>query len=151
MTHYARGIALAVTHRPLEARVELARLRAAASDVPASFVLHNNTCRDMLRIADAMLVGEIEYREGGDKLSANCCASQLLMTALSLSLSLSENYPSAFAKLREAVELSDGLVYDEPWGWMQPPRHALGALLLDQVIPLATTRSAFKAEVGLLQ
>lgn len=24
------------------------------------------------------------------------------------------------------------LNYDEPWGWMQPPRHALGALLLEQ-------------------
>ena len=22
--------------------------------------------------------------------------------------------------------------YDEPWGWMQPTRHALGALLLEQ-------------------
>ena len=65
MTRYARGIALAVTHRPLEARAELELLRAASVDVPASFVLHNNTCSDMLRIADAMLVGEIEYREGG--------------------------------------------------------------------------------------
>lgn len=32
-----------------------------------------------------------------------------------------------------AVARSAGLVYDEPWGWMQPPLHALGALLLEQV------------------
>jgi tetratricopeptide (TPR) repeat protein len=26
----------------------------------------------------------------------------------------------------------DTLRYDEPWGWMMPVRHALGALLLEQ-------------------
>ena len=38
----------------------------------------------------------------------------------------------AFAHLRRSVELDDALPYDEPWGWMQPTRHALGALLLEQ-------------------
>jgi hypothetical protein len=28
--------------------------------------------------------------------------------------------------------LDDALPYDEPWGWMQPTRHAYGALLLEQ-------------------
>ncbi|CAN0220162.1 unnamed protein product, partial [Ectocarpus sp. 4 AP-2014] len=28
--------------------------------------------------------------------------------------------------------LDTSLVYDEPWGWMVPSRHALGALLLEQ-------------------
>jgi len=28
--------------------------------------------------------------------------------------------------------LDDALPYDEPWGWMQPTRHALGALLFEQ-------------------
>uniref|UniRef100_UPI001CC11361 hypothetical protein n=1 Tax=Pseudomonas sp. BF-RE-03 TaxID=2832359 RepID=UPI001CC11361 len=37
-----------------------------------------------------------------------------------------------FAHLREAQSLDDNLPYDEPWGWMQPVRHALGALLLEQ-------------------
>ena len=32
-----------------------------------------------------------------------------------------------------AATMSDELVYDEPWGWMQPPLHALGALSLEQV------------------
>ncbi len=30
------------------------------------------------------------------------------------------------------MTLDDELRYDEPWGWMQPVRHALGALLLEQ-------------------
>jgi len=61
---------------------------------------------DILAIAAAMLRGEIEYRKG--------------------------NHEQAFAHLRTAVELDDNLPFDEPWGWMQPVRHALGALLLEQ-------------------
>ena len=30
------------------------------------------------------------------------------------------------------MEIDDHLYYNEPWVWMQPPRHALGALLLEQ-------------------
>ena len=43
------------------------------------------------------------------------------------------NMDVAFDNLRRAVERCDQLNYDEPWGWMHPPRHALGALLLEQV------------------
>ena len=53
-----------------------------------------------------MLDGEIAYREG--------------------------RFDEAFAHLRHAIELDDALPYDEPWGWMQPTRHAYGALLLEQ-------------------
>jgi Flp pilus assembly protein TadD len=52
-----------------------------------------------------MAKGELEYRRG--------------------------NYDLAFNLLREAVERDDALKYDEPWDWMQPVRHALGALLLE--------------------
>ena len=60
----------------------------------------------LLAIAEQMLSGELEYRRA--------------------------NYDVAFRHLRRAVELEDSLPYDEPWGWMQPSRHALGALLLEQ-------------------
>lgn len=30
------------------------------------------------------------------------------------------------------IRLDKGLNYDEPWGWMVPAEHALGALLLEQ-------------------
>ena len=53
-----------------------------------------------------MLDGELEYRKG--------------------------NYDIAFAHLQKAIELEDALPYDEPWGWIQPVRHALGALALEQ-------------------
>jgi hypothetical protein len=43
------------------------------------------------------------------------------------------NFDVAFEFLELAVTRSAALVYDEPWGWMQPPLHALGALLLEQV------------------
>ena len=79
---------------------------AAKARVPDSRRVHNNTVVDLLNVAEAMLNGELEYRKG--------------------------NYETAFAHLRRSVELSDALPYDEPWGWMQPPRHALGALLLEQ-------------------
>ncbi|OBG12423.1 hypothetical protein A5768_10885 [Mycolicibacterium fortuitum] len=73
---------------------------------PVESALFNNTSVDILAIAEQMLNGEIAYREG--------------------------DYDTAFGYLRRAVELDDALPYDEPWGWMQPTRHAYGALLLEQ-------------------
>ena len=35
-------------------------------------------------------------------------------------------HDAAFDPLRAAIALEDDLPYDEPWGWMQPIRHALG-------------------------
>lgn len=106
MTHYARGVALAATGRVEEAVIERARLHAAADRVPDERMLFNNTCRDILAIASALLDGEINYRAG--------------------------HLDQAFTDLRRAIELEDALPYDEPWGWMQPTRHAYGALLLEQ-------------------
>jgi tetratricopeptide (TPR) repeat protein len=106
MIHYAKGVAHAALGEVAEAEVEKARFLAAKARVPESRLLHNNTCQDLLAIAEAMLDGEIEYRK--------------------------ENYDEAFAHLRRSVELDDGLPYDEPWGWIQPARHALGALLFEQ-------------------
>ena len=46
---------------------------------------------------------------------------------------------SSFEMLRHGVKLDDGgsdntkgLVYDEPWGWMHPIRHVIGALCIEQ-------------------
>jgi len=73
-------------------------------------------------VAGAMLDGELEYRRG--------------------------NYDEAFARLRHAVELDDGLPYDEPWGWMQPARHAYGALLLEQG-RVTEAEAVYRADLGL--
>lgn len=105
-THYSKGMAHAALGEVEDAKKEKALFLAAREKVPDSRLLHNNTCTDLLVIAEEMLDGEIEYRQG--------------------------NYETAFAHLRRAVELDDALLYDEPWGWIQPARHALGALLLEQ-------------------
>jgi tetratricopeptide (TPR) repeat protein len=106
MMHYAKGVAHAASGHIEEAAEHRRRFTAAVAHVPESRTVFNNTCQDILAVAAAMLDGELEYRTG--------------------------NFEVAFARLRRAVELDDGLPYDEPWGWMQPARHAYGALLLEQ-------------------
>jgi len=122
MTHYAKGIAHAATGRRADAREHRRLFAAAAERVPPSRTVFNNTCQDILRVAGAMLDGEIDYREG--------------------------SYQAAFGHLRRAVELDDGLPYDEPWGWMQPARHALGALLLEQG-HVEEAEAVYRADLGL--
>ncbi len=122
MTHYAKGIAHAATGRLDNARDQRALFKHAQHNVPPSRTVFNNTCQDILTVAEAMLDGEIAYREG--------------------------SYENAFARLRQAVERDDGLPYDEPWGWMQPARHALGALLLEQG-HVAEAEAVYRADLGL--
>ncbi len=104
--HYAKTIAHAAMGSIADAESQRARFYQAAANVPETRYLFFNTCADVLKVAEKMLNGEIEYRKG--------------------------NYDQAFDYLRQAVYLDDNLKYDEPWGWMQPARHALGALLLEQ-------------------
>ncbi|MDG4666847.1 tetratricopeptide repeat protein [Mycobacterium sp. 236(2023)] len=104
--HYGRGVAHAASGHLDQARAERELFAAAYERIPESRYLFNNTSRDILAVAAAMLDGEIAYRAG--------------------------EFDDAFTHLRRAVELDDSLPYDEPWGWMQPTRHALGALLLEQ-------------------
>ncbi|MFF9060566.1 hypothetical protein ACF09K_18045 [Streptomyces sp. NPDC014882] len=122
MRHYARGVALSATGRIPEAEAERTRFREAAARVPRTRMLFNNTCADILAVADAMLDGELEYRKG--------------------------RYEAAFAALERSIELDDGLPYDEPWGWMQPTRHAYGALLLEQG-RIAEAEAVYRADLGL--
>ncbi|QDU59059.1 tetratricopeptide repeat protein [Aeoliella mucimassa] len=103
---YARTLAYAATERVEQAEAEQQKFLEAVKLVPESSLLFQNTSLDILGIAEAMVAGEIAYRKG--------------------------EYDQAFAHLREAVRRDDALNYDEPWGWMQPARHALGALLLEQ-------------------
>ena len=43
-------------------------------------------------------------------------------------------YKVALAALRKLPLTVPRLPYDEPWGWIQPTRHALGALQLDEAV-----------------
>jgi tetratricopeptide (TPR) repeat protein len=122
MMRYARTVAMAASGDVAGAEAERKAFRAAYAAVPDTRMLFNNTCRDILAVAEEMLNGEVEYRKG--------------------------NFDAAFAHLRKSVELDDTLPYDEPWGWMQPTRHALGALLLEQG-RVEEAEAVYRADLGL--
>ena len=105
--YFAHGLAHAVLGDVVQAKKEADRFDSLRKDPNAEFrILHNNNVKDLLAVDAVMMRGEIAYREG--------------------------KYDNAFALLRKAVQLQDDLNYDEPWGKMQPIRHALGGLLLEQ-------------------
>ena len=103
--HYGRGIAFAAKGQVAEAKLEQQAFAVEYAAVPAEWLAGNNPTRTVLAIGEAFLAGEVGFR-GGER-------------------------EQAFRDLRTAVARSDELRYDEPWGWMMPPRHALGALLLE--------------------
>ena len=121
MLHYARGVACSALGRIAEAEREREWFGRARAAVPATRTIFNNACTDILAIAAAMLEGELEYRKG--------------------------NIEAAFAHLRDSITLDDGLPYDEPWSWMQPTRHAYGALLLEQG-RVAEAEAVYRADLG---
>ena len=104
-----------------EAAREAERFDEALESVPDSRYVFNNTCVDILAIAREMMLGELAYRRG--------------------------DHDTAFAHLHRSVELDDNLPYDEPWGWMQPTRHALGALLLEQG-QVEEAAEVYRADLG---
>ena len=121
MMRYARGVAHSVLGDIAAADEEAAAFEEALTRVPESRYVFNNRCRDVLSIAREMMHGEIEYRRG--------------------------RLDAAFEHLRAAVELDDHLPYDEPWGWMQPTRHALAALLLEQD-RVEEAAAVYRADLG---
>jgi len=124
MMRYSRAVALAASGDVAAAEQESRRFDEAVARVPDSRYVFNNTCLDILAVAREMMLGEVDYRK--------------------------KEYDAAFAHLRKSVELDDNLPYDEPWGWMQPTRHALGALLLEQD-RLQEAAEVYRADLGLDQ
>ena len=122
MLHYAKAVAHAATGEIAKAEREADLFHKARERVPPSRYLFNNTAIDILAVATEMMAGEIAYRKG--------------------------EHATAFAHLRRSVELDDNLPYDEPWGWMQPTRHALGALLLEQG-QVEEAAAIYRADLGL--
>jgi len=104
LRHYARGVALAAQGRAAEARAEQRAFTLAKAKVPTDASFGNNSAAALLAVADHLLEGEILYREGKVK--------------------------EALASLRRGVDLEDALRYNEPPDWIQPVRHALGAVLV---------------------
>jgi tetratricopeptide (TPR) repeat protein len=124
MLHYAKAVAYAASFNVPSAEKEARLFEEALARVPESRCLFNNTSVDILSVAAEMMRGEIEYRKF--------------------------NFEKAFAHLRKSVELYDTMRYDEPWGFMQPTRHALGALLLEQN-HVEEAEAIYRADLGLDQ
>ena len=122
MRAYGQGVAHSALGNIAQAEAAQATFRSAASTIPNDAIFLSNTVQDMLAVGDAMLDGELEYRK--------------------------QNHEVAFQSLRQAVERDDALNYTEPWAWMHPPRHALGALLAEQG-RYDEAEAVFRADLGL--
>ncbi len=120
--HYAKAVAHAALGEVAKSKAERALFMEARAKVSESRYVHNNRCIDLLDVAQQMLDGELEYRKG--------------------------NHDLAFTHIRKAIELEDALAYDEPWGWIQPVRHALGALALEQG-RIEEAEQAYREDLGL--
>ncbi len=122
LNYYGKGVAHAALGQHDEAVKAQANFEKTAANVPDERHIHVVTCQEILGVAREMLAGEIAYHRG--------------------------DYDVAFKHLRQAVENEDNLPYDEPWGWMMPSRHALGALLLEQG-HVEEAAAAYEADLGL--
>ena len=126
--HYARGVAFAVLGKTEEADAERRKFYDALKNrALENRYLIKNLVYDpkhhggILDVAAVVLDGEVEYHKG--------------------------NIQEAFEHLHIAVERDANLRYDEPWGWMMPVRHVLGALLLEQG-KAAAAEKVYREDLG---
>ncbi len=119
---YARAVALANLGRHEEAETAKAAFDAAYATVPEERMLFNNSARNVLAVAEQMMLGEIAFKAGRRE--------------------------EGLDHLRNAVSLDDGLMYEEPWSWPQPTRHALGALLMEAG-EHQEAEAVYRADLGL--
>jgi tetratricopeptide (TPR) repeat protein len=104
--HYGRGMAFVARGELEAAAKELREVERIAADPTLDYTLFSpNTAAAILAIAPEMLGGELAAAR--------------------------KDYDRAILRLDRAVRLEDGLVYTEPSEWDFPPRHSLGAVLLE--------------------
>jgi tetratricopeptide (TPR) repeat protein len=101
---YGRGVALTAKGRLEEATATLAELQRLAAAVPADAIAGQNTVKDVLGVAVAIVQARIAASEN--------------------------RTDQAISKLRQAAAAEDRLAYDEPKDWFFPVRHLLGKELL---------------------
>jgi tetratricopeptide (TPR) repeat protein len=117
---YARAVALANLGRRRR-RGERAGVRRARPRCPRTDAVQQHRPR-RAGGGEAMMEGEIAFKAGRRDEGLDTCA--------------------------EAVRLDDGLLYEEPWSWPQPARHALGALLMEAG-EYAEAEAVYRADLGL--
>ena len=120
--HQARAVAFANLGRHEEAAAERELAIMACAKIPDDWMVFNNTAIDVLKVGEAMMDGEIAFKAG--------------------------RIDEGLDHLRRSVGLDDALLYDEPWGWMQPTRHALGALLME-ARKFDEAEAVYRADLGL--
>ncbi len=104
--HYARGLAQIAKSDLSAAEASLGEVRRIAGDARLDHTLFStNTAARILAIAPEVLAGELAAAR--------------------------KDWDRAIGHLERAVRLEDGLDYTEPAEWHYPPRHALGAVLLE--------------------
>ena len=102
--HYARGLAFVARGEVKRAEAELAALTTLLDHEAFRTTLKDLPLLTNLQIARRIVRGELASRAG--------------------------RHDEAVRLLREATALEDGIPYNEPPVWHQPPRQVLGALLL---------------------
>jgi len=122
MHHYAKGVAYAAMKQFSDAEEQKDRFYDSLRQISPTRKFLNNLALQILGVGEKMLLGELEYHKG--------------------------NHETGFDHLREAVHRSDSLHYSEPWPWMHPPRHALGALLMEQG-QYAEAEKVYREDLGL--
>jgi tetratricopeptide (TPR) repeat protein len=120
--YQARAVALANLGRHDEATAERELAITAREKIPEEWMVFNNTAIDVLKVGEAMMDGEIAFKAG--------------------------RIDDGLDHLRRSVGLDDALLYDEPRGWMQPTRHALGALLME-ARQFDEAETVYRADLGL--
>jgi tetratricopeptide (TPR) repeat protein len=102
---YARALAFVAQDRLERADAELADLRKVMSHEAFTTTLKELPLLTNLQIASRIVAGELAARRG--------------------------RADEAIRLLEEAVTIEDGIPYNEPPVWHQPPRQVLGALLVE--------------------
>jgi len=107
MWHFGQGLAHLRTDNPEAAEEALEAIRdvSGKTDEETTYGFFGHRQRDMLGVAERILAGEIAAANG--------------------------RMDEAEDHLRRAVEIEDGFPYAEPEPWALPPRHVLGAILIE--------------------
>jgi tetratricopeptide (TPR) repeat protein len=121
--HFARGMALARTGKPRDARKALEALEQALADptLEDAKVKRINPAANLARIAHLTLRAELAAADRKPR--------------------------DAIELLKEAVAIEDGLAADEPHLWLAPTRHAYGAALL-RAGRAAEAESAYREDLA---
>ena len=114
--HYVRGMAYARTNKATQAGIELEQMKKIVSEpVMKELTIGGfNSFERVLSIGVNILEGEIQTTQ--------------------------KNFDKAILSLKKAVEIEDGLLYQEPPDWYHPSRQILGSILLDAHKPAEAER-----------